>query len=164
MSRYQPAKTLALTIAALAFGLLSACSTFASRSHEKAALFATLDATTQARLKAGNIQIGDTPEMVYIAIGKPDEKKEKITAAGIAGIWIYRVCWEEYQGTRWVGFHRDVAYNPSTKNYRIFYRPDYQPVYTHRVEDRLRVFFESGRVTAVEKAQPVAQTTHRTIC
>jgi len=137
----------------LSLGLLSACSSFESRAREKLGLFSALEASTQARLKAQNIQIGDTVDMVYLALGKPNEKLEKITAAGFAGTWIYSAYWDEYQGTRLVGYRRDVAYNPSTKNYQVSYRPDYQPVYAPRVEDRLRVTFDAGRVTAVEKAQ-----------
>jgi hypothetical protein len=150
-------RLLSTLLAVLAFALLSACSSFASRAKEKAAVFSALDPTTRTRLEAREIQVGDTADMVYIALGKPDEKQEKITAAGVSGVWVYSAYWEEYQGTRLVGYRRDVVYNAGTKSYQVFYTPDYQPVYAPRIEDRLRVTFEAGRVTVVEKAQPDAK-------
>ncbi len=156
MSRPRPATT-GVFLALIAVCLLSACSSFSSRAKEKAAVFSALDLATRTRLEAREILVGDTADMVYIALGKPDEKQEKITAAGVAGVWVYSAYWEEYQGTRLVGYRRDVAYNPGTKSYQVFYTPDYQPVYAPRIEDRLRVTFEAGRVTVVEKAQPDAK-------
>jgi hypothetical protein len=135
---------------------LSACNSFQSRAKEKSAVFASLDAATQARLEAREIRVGDTMDMVYIALGKPSEKTERVTAAGRSGLWTYSAYWQEYQGTRLVGYRRDVVYNPSTKSYSVSYTPDYQPVYTPRVEDRIRITFEGGRVTVVEQAQPDA--------
>lgn len=153
------ANTLFLFLLLPSLGLLSGCSSFASRAKEKAPLFSVLDASTQARLEARHIQIGDTADMVYIALGRPNETLEKTTASGTAEIWIYSAYWEEYQGTRLVGYRPDVAYDPGTKKYQVSYRPDYQPIYTPHVEDRLRVTFEPGHVTIVEKAQTDSRTT-----
>ena len=150
-----PSRRLPLLLAALfALAGLSACSSFQSRAREKASVFASLDAATQARLEAREIHVGDTMDMVYIALGKPSEKTEQTTAAGRSGLWTYSAYWQEYQGTRLVGYRRDVTYNPSTKSYSVAYAPDYQPVYTPRVEDRIRITFVGGRVTVVEQAQP----------
>lgn len=147
----------ALLLALAALFTLAGCSTFESRAKEKASAFAALDPATQARLEAKEIRIGDTPDMVYIALGKPSEKQEKITATGRTGTWIYTAYWEEYQGTRLVGYRRDVIYNPSTKSYQVYHTPDYQPVYVPRAEDRLRITFEGGLVTVVEQALPAAK-------
>lgn len=133
---------------------LSGCSTFESRAKKKADVFASLDATTQSRLKAGSIELGDTQDMVYIALGNPEEKREKVVATGRTATWIYSTTWQEYQGTRLVGFRRDVVYNPNTKSYVSTVIPDYQPIYASRVEDRLRITFKDGRVTVVEQAEP----------
>ena len=135
---------------------LTGCSTYHSRAKEKAAVFAALDPATQARLEARDIRVGDTPDMVYIALGKPTEKKEKLTGSGTSGIWIYTARWDEYQGTRLVGYRSVSVYDPATKSYRVSYVPDYQPVYAPREEDRLRVTFADGVVSVIEVAQPEA--------
>lgn len=132
---------------------LTACSTFESRSKKRPELFASLDAATKARLESGVIDLGDTTDMVYLALGTPDEKREQVSSAGSSQIWIYSDYWHEYQGTRLVGYRHDVAYNPATKTYVANTVPDYQPIYAPRVEDRLRITFQNGRVTVVEQAQ-----------
>lgn len=144
----------ALVCLGLASFGLAACSTFESRAKKRPEVFATLDAATKARLETGVIDLGDTPDMVYIALGTPDEKRELVTAAGSTYIWVYSDYWNEYQGTRLVGFRRDVVYNAATKTYVSTAVPDYQPIYAPRVEDRLRITFQNGRVTVVEQTQP----------
>lgn len=133
---------------------LAACSTFERRAKEKGAVFHALDAATQARLEARQIQVGDTEDMVYISLGAPDEKKEHLTAGSRTTTWVYSAYWQEYQGTRLVGFRRLVVYDPGSKSYRVYHEPDYQPVYAPRVEDRMRITFQDGRVTVIEQAQP----------
>jgi outer membrane protein assembly factor BamE (lipoprotein component of BamABCDE complex) len=148
----------ALLLGLAALFAFAGCSTFNSRAKEKAAAFAALDAATQARLEARDIRVGDTPDMVYIALGKPTEKKERLTAdGGRSGTWIYTARWDEYQGTRLVGYRSVSVYDPATKSHRVSYVPDYQPVYATREEDRLRITFSGGVVSVIEQAQPEAK-------
>lgn len=135
----------------------SGCVSFESRTREKAAVFATLDTATRARLEAGEVRIGDTPDLVYLALGQPSEKKTQLTAEGHAGTWIYTASWQEYQGTRLVGYRRDMVYNSATKSYQVVLTPDYQPVYVPRAEDRIRVTFTAGVVSSIEQAQASAK-------
>ncbi len=138
----------------LLLALLAGCSTFDSRAKEKVAVFATLDEPTRARLEAREIHLGDSSDMVYIALGKPSEIQTTTAATGTSATWIYHTYWQEYQGMRLVGQRRDVIYNPVTKTYRVIYTPDYQPVYVERAEENIRVTVESDRVTAIEQTQP----------
>lgn len=143
-------------VAITLFGL-SACNTFKRRAEEKASVFRALDAATQARLEAHQIEVGDSQDMVYIALGAPDEKREQLDAGGKTSTWIYSAYWQEYQGTRMVGYRRQVIYDPGSKSYRVYHEPDFQPVYAPRVEDRVRITFQDGRVTVIEQAQPQNQ-------
>jgi hypothetical protein len=151
--RINPSRLIGVLYLGLALFGLSACSTFESRAKKRPEIFSSLDAATKSRLETGAIDIGDTPDMVYIALGTPDEKREQVTAAGSTYTWIYSDYWHEYQGTRLVGYRRDVVYNAATKSYVSTAVPDYQPIYAPRVEDRLRITFQNGRVTVVEQAQ-----------
>lgn len=146
------ALALRLIACACATLLLGACSTFKSRSEEKAGVFTALDPATQARLKARSIHVGDSEDLVYIALGVPDEKRETLDATGRATTWVYNAYWQEYQGTRLVGYRRVVVYNAATKSYQVYHEPDYQPVYQARTEERVRITFQNGRVTVVEQA------------
>ncbi len=142
-----------LLVTALGLLMLAGCNTFERRAREKSAVFGALDATTQARLQARQIEVGDTQDMVYIALGAPDEKRDIVTPGGRTTIWVYSAYWQEYQGTRLVGFRRNVIYDPVSKSYRVLHEPDIQPVYASRVEDRVRITFQDGHVTVVEQAQ-----------
>jgi outer membrane protein assembly factor BamE (lipoprotein component of BamABCDE complex) len=146
-------RLVALILVALGLGVLGGCSSFKSRAKEKASVYGGLDVATQARLEARDIQVGDTEDMVYIALGRPDERREQVSVGGKTATWVYSVFWQEYQDTRMVGYRREVFYDPVTKSYRVINRPDYQPVYTPRAEDRLKVTFTDGRVSVVEQAQ-----------
>lgn len=142
-----------LGTAVVALAALSACNTFERRAKEKESVFHALDPVTQARLEARQIEVGDSQDMVYIALGAPDEKREQLTSGAKTTTWIYSAYWQEYQGTRLVGFRRQVIYDPGSKSYRVYNEPDYQPVYAPRVEDRVRITFQDGRVSVVEQAQ-----------
>ncbi len=71
-----------LTVLLLAAGSLLAvtgCSTFESRSKQKAAAFSTLDAATQARLKVGEIHLGEEDAVVLerlVESGRPERLTE----------------------------------------------------------------------------------------
>lgn len=140
-------------------GLLAGCASFDSRVKEKSALFATLDPATQARLQAAEVHIGDAPDLVYLALGRPAEKRERLTAAGREMVWVYAAIWQEYQGTRLVGYRRDVVRNKSTQTDQVVYTPDYQPIYATRAEDQMRVTFTNERVSALEQLLPAKEGT-----
>lgn len=135
-----------------AAGLLGGCNTFERRAEQKAAVFAALPPETQARLKNEAIQVGDSEDMVFIAFGKPDETKTATTAAGATTTWIYNRYWQEYQGEAHGGFRRHVARDPKTGATSVYLEPISRPVYESRRQAVLRVVFERGAVTVIEKA------------
>ncbi|WP_043584387.1 hypothetical protein [Geminisphaera colitermitum] len=140
-----------LLLAGLFF--VSGCSTFDSRSREKQAVFQSLDAATQERLKAKQAAIGDTEDMVYIALGEPHHKQELTTEAGSSVVWIYITSWQEFQGMAFVGYRRDWVPD-GHGGQRVIYTPDERPVYAERSEELCRITFTDGKVTLIEQAQP----------
>lgn len=153
---FAPLRRGAMLVAALF--LLAGCSTFERRAQEKSSVFQTLDEATRLRLSARQIEVGDTQDMVYIALGVPDQKREQLDAGSRTTTWVYSAYWQEYQGTRLVGYRRQVVYDPGSKSYRVYHEPDYQPIYAPRSEDRVRITFQDGRVTVVEQAQSDANS------
>lgn len=143
----------AASLLLLAFLVLTGCSTFTSRAKEREATFSQLDEMTRERLRNREIFVGDNFDMVYIALGAPDEKRQKVTESGMETVWIYNRYWQEYHGSHVVGYERYVVYNPRTKSYFVFYRPVRENIYSDRVEERMRVYFQDGQVTAIEQAQ-----------
>lgn len=146
---------LPLILAALLLALtLGGCSTIDSRIREKQAVFNRLSPSVQAKLRQGIVEVGYTPDMVYIALGAPDERHEKITDKGEQTLWIYKTYYEQYEGMVHVGYRRVVFYDPGTRTYHIYYEPVSEPVYSEHEEDNIRVTFVNGKVTVIEQNKP----------
>ncbi|MDB6114615.1 MAG: hypothetical protein JWQ62_1560 [Lacunisphaera sp.] len=128
---------------------LTGCSTFNSRAQGKAAVYNLLPPATQQRLEKGKVSVGDTPDMVFIALDNPDAKREITTATGVATVWIYRTYWEDYADTGWVGWHRD--YEPRGGAYSFFHERVPLALSRDRVADVIRITFQAGRVVAVDR-------------
>lgn len=129
------------------------CSTFEKRAEDNAELFASLDAETQDKLRQGMVEVGYTPDMVFIALGAPDSRSERITAESREKIWIYSTYYTEYTGTDTVGYQRIVNYDPTTKSYFVHYEPVRVDHYQNRTEDRIRITFRDDKVAVIEKAK-----------
>jgi len=134
--------------------LFAGCNTFESRSKEKSAVFNSLDSSTQQRLKKGELAIGDTADLVYIALGSPDERSSSLTTDGEVMTWVYNVYWQEYAGSVQTGYRRIVVYDKVSRRYVVYFEPVRTDVYRERVDERIRVELRNGRVSAVEQTQP----------
>ena len=138
----------------LLLGLLAATgctSNFERRAQQNPALVATLDLAAQERLKAGEIRIGDSEDLVFLARGRPDEKKQTITAAGQTTTWVYNRYWQEYRGETAGGYQPRLRRDPVTGATTTYMEPIHRPIYTDRIQAVLRVTFANGLVTAIER-------------
>jgi hypothetical protein len=145
-----PLKTFALLFAAAAL-VLTGCQSVDSRIRENPQLFASLDAQTQAKIRQGIIELGYTHDMVYLALGAPDQKRESRSVNGTTTLWIYSTYYERYDGRHFVGYNRRVYWDPYLRSYRVHYLPVYADAYRPEVEERIRITFENGRVSAIEQ-------------
>jgi hypothetical protein len=68
---------------------LAGCSTTASRIRERQAVFDSYPEPIQHNLRRGIIEVGYTPEMVFIALGEPDRKVEVATEDGVSQVWTW---------------------------------------------------------------------------
>lgn len=142
---------LSFVVLLLAVVLLGGCSTFEKRARQKADVFAALPPETQERLKNEAIRVGDTEDMVFIAMGKPDETKATTTADGATVTWIYNRYWQEYQGESYGGFVRRTVVDPKTGATNFYLEPISRPVYETRQQPVLRVTFAAGKVSVIEQ-------------
>ncbi|HEY9249563.1 MAG TPA: hypothetical protein VIO38_10540 [Rariglobus sp.] len=146
-------RLLSLFSAVLVLALLTGCSTFERRAKQKAAVFATLSPEARARLENRSIAVGDTFDMVYIALGWPDEKQQSTTASGQTTTWVYNRYWQEYQGEAYGGFQRRVIRDPKTGVSTVSLEPVSRPIYTDRKQPVMRIVFAEGKVTVIEQAK-----------
>ncbi|MEO7598838.1 MAG: hypothetical protein ABIV50_07895 [Opitutus sp.] len=130
---------------------LAGCDTFDRRSKEKASTFASLAPEEREKLRRGMIEVGNSPDMVYIALGRPDERRDTTTAQGKETIWIYNSYHEEYEGNMHSGYRRILVYDPVRNRYSVFFEPVYTEVYSEHTEEHIRITFENDQVTVIEQ-------------
>ncbi len=140
-----------LLLASLA--ALTGCQTVDSRIKEKPDVFAQLDPATKDKIKQGIIELGYTEDMVYLALGAPDLKRESISTAGRTETWIYNTYYDRYDGSAYVGYCRSVYFDPYLRAYRMYYRPALANTYVQDKEERIRVVFKDGKVTVIEQTK-----------
>ena len=127
--------------ALLLFALLAACSSPDSRIAGDRSAFDKLPAEVQQKIRAGQVDIGFTPEMVRLALGEPDRKFTRKTGAGDLEVWGYHDNTPQFSlglGIGGGGRHSSVGGGMEMST------GGYDP------EEKTRVEFQNGHVTAVE--------------
>jgi hypothetical protein len=142
---------ISLLCGALAF--FAGCQTVGDRIKEKPEVFSNVDTATQDKIKQGIIDIGYTEDMVYLALGTPDEKRESANANGRTVTWIYNTYYQRPEGTHFAGYNRRVYYDPYLKTYRVYYRPVFAEVYSEEKEERIRIVFKDGKASVIEQSK-----------
>ena len=140
-----------LVLAAVVASLVAGCNTFNSRARQMSGVYDQLPASEQQRLQRGAINVGDTPEMVYIALGNPDERRDILTADGTQTVWSYKSYWQQYEGTAWLGYRRVIVPASNGRGYIVFHEPVTQDVYRTHVDETIRVTFANNIVRQVEQ-------------
>ncbi len=138
---------------ASSLGFLAGCQSVESRIKENPEVFASADLATQEKITQGIIDLGYTEDLVYLALGAPDQKRETVNADGKTVTWIYNTYYDRYTGTGFAGYHRSVYYDPYLRSYRMYYRPVLADTYTQEKEERIRIVFQDGIVTGIEQAK-----------
>jgi hypothetical protein len=130
---------------------LAGCNTIDSRISEKQDAFNRLDPQTQGKIRQGIVEVGYTEDMVYIALGPPDARYQKVITKGDETTWIYKTDFEQFEGVEQVGYRRVVFFDPGDRVYHVYYEPVSMPVYSEHEENNIRVTFVNGKVTAIEQ-------------
>jgi hypothetical protein len=147
---------LALAAAALLF--TAGCQSVDNRIKEKPDVYGKLDPAAQDKIKQGIIDIGFTEDMVYLALGRPDQKRESIRANGTSTIWIYNTYYDRFDSMPpygWGGYRRGPYYDPFFRGYpyRMYDRPYFFDSYVEEKEERIRVVFRDGKAVVIEQAK-----------
>lgn len=137
----------------LAVFFVAGCETVDTRIAQNPALFAKLDEASQAKIKQGIVDLGFTEDMVLLALGAPDQKRETRSAAGSETVWIYSTYYERYDGTRFAGYQRRIYYDQHVNTYRVYYQPVFAETFRPESEERIRVTFRDGKVAVIEQSK-----------
>jgi hypothetical protein len=129
---------------------VAGCNTANSRYQQVSATM-TPDAKTQKQIKRGVIEPGYTPEMVYLALGKPTVPADSIVDATKDGTWIYR----DFNGTDRdfvrAGYRRRVVFDPSRRSDVVVTEPIDTKAFPNLEPHSLHVTFRDGRVVEIKR-------------
>lgn len=130
--------------------LLPACSTVESRIKEHESLFTALPAETQQRLREQRITVGDSKDMVYIALGEPDVQQTRVESTGVSrDVWSYLGVYYTRDSVWYYPHHRrSHSDHPFGQYYHGPESVDVQHEY-----EALRIEFEQGKIRAIDQTR-----------
>ena len=131
-------------LAGAALVLLAACSTPDTRIADHRAEFDKFPAEVQQKIRAGQVDVGFTPEMVRLALGEPDRVFSHQSATDASELWVYRDNRPRFSfglGIGSAGGHSATSLGVAGSSGGR--GPD----------EKVRVEFRQGRVTAVDYAK-----------
>jgi hypothetical protein len=140
MKRRFPFGRLACALTLLA---VAGCSTPASRISRNAAAFAEWPAAVQEKVRAGQIDLGFTPEQVRTALGQPDRVTTRTTNDGTSEVWAYRSRAPRFS----VGVGVGTSHGSTGIGGGVGVGTGGE-----RSDDAMRVVFAGGKVSAIETA------------
>lgn len=132
---------------------VTGCNTFDRRARQKAEVFNALDTEARERLREGIIKIGDSMDMVYIALGNPDAVRRSVRVEADDEVWVYKRFYQVFSGYYYTYNERRYVYDAKAKTYRVYIVPTREPVWETRSEDYLRIGFRNGVVEFVEEGK-----------
>jgi hypothetical protein len=137
----------AVAASIIAFG----CSNTATRFRERASAAAALDPATRGKIEQGMVEPGFTPEMVYLALGRPSSPSGVNIDSTRDGTWTYRDFHRNERDFVEAGFRRRVVFDPVRKSDVIITEPVDPRLYPHLRAHTLEVEFRDGRVSDVRR-------------
>lgn len=122
---------------------LSACASTASRISDQQSTFDAYPAEVQTKIRAGQVDVGFTQDQVRMSVGEPTRRYTQQTANGESEVWAYGKNSPSFSfglgaGSFGSGVGGGVGVGSSTGG---------------NSDDKLRVTFVAGKVTAVERTQ-----------
>lgn len=131
--------------------LSAACASPSRRIKKNQALFDTFPAAAQEKIRKGEVDVGFTPEMVRIALGKADRVYTRKTEAEASEVWAYT---DAAYPRRGLGFSLGIGsfFGSSHGTAGGIAVGTGFPLDAHS-DERIRVVFKGGRVSSVENRQ-----------
>jgi hypothetical protein len=139
---------------ALTLGL-GGCSTAARRSSQTPTTATKLEPEIRAKVDKGVIEPGFTPEMVYLALGKPSVPTEGLADATVNGTWVYRDFQRNDRDLVRPGFRRRVVYDSAKHADVIVTEPVDRKAFPDLEARSLNVVFRDGRVVDIQRVADI---------
>ena len=115
----------------------------------------TLEPTIKAKIDKGIIEPGFTPEMVFLALGKPTSPKDGLADATQNGTWVYEDFTRNDRDFIKAGFRRRVVFDPVKRTDTIITEPVDPRVLSGLRAHSLHVTFRDGRVVEIQRVAEI---------
>ena len=136
---------LPVIVAATAFLFIAGCAT------PKPTTSTSLEPKIRAKVGKGIIEPGFTPEMVYLALGKPTEPAQSLSDATTNGTWVYHDFHRADAGLVKAGFRSRSVFDPAKNADVIKTEPIDAKVLPNLRSHSLHVTFRDGRVVEIQR-------------
>jgi hypothetical protein len=130
-----------LILAFFLLPVLTSCTSPQRRIEKNQEVFNRFPADAQARIRRGEIAIGDSPDMVRIAKGRPDTVTERETRDTLVEVW------------RWYYPPQVSPPHPMGLTRQTGAAPYFMDYPTVSERERLRVEFTEGTVSLIEETR-----------
>jgi hypothetical protein len=127
--------------------LLAACSTPESRIQAQQTAFNAWPADVQQKVRAGQVDVGFTPEMVHVALGDPDRTYGRVTAQGASEVWVYADHKPKFSVGIGVGSSSGSYHGGSSTAVGVGLSTGND---TFQNDEKLRIVFMGGKVIGIE--------------
>ena len=115
----------------------------------------SLEPKIRAKVDKGIIEPGFTPEMVYLALGKPTEPNQSLADATTNGTWVYHEFHRTDAGLVKAGFRTRSVFDP-TKNAEVIKTEKIDPKALPNLKPHsLQVTFREGRVVEIQRVAEI---------
>ena len=114
-----------------------------------------LEPEIQKKVAKGVIEPGYTPEMVYLALGKPSEPANSLSDATANGTWVYHDFHRNDRDFIRAGFRRRVVFDPTKGGDVIITEPIDPKLFPNLREHSLHVTFKDGRVVEIKRVERI---------
>ena len=110
-----------------------------------------LEPKIRAQVDKGIIEPGFTPEMVYLALGKPNEPAESLVDATTNGTWVYHNFQRNDRDFVRPGFRRRVVFDDTRKSDVVVTEAVDTKSAANLRANSLHVTFRDGRVVDIQR-------------
>jgi len=140
--------TIRSCLAVLSIIAVAGCATPESRIKEKPEVFNNFPPDVQSKVRTGQVDVGYTKDMVYIALGKPNREYTRTTAEGTFEVWSYTAVYTTTERQRITADFRIV--DPQG-GFRTTHDTVWADVNVSHEYEKLRIEFKDDTVTALER-------------
>lgn len=142
-------RRLALLVGISCGALLAGCAGPGARIERHRAEFERFDPATRQAIERGEVRPGFTPDMVYLALGRP---ARETTSADGDQVWRYH--YEPPTAANETirdGFRKRVVYDPVKRTNDVVVEPIDTKAFPNLVPHTLEVTFRAGRVVSLRR-------------